>query len=66
MLKLLNSHTDVFRQYQKKYCILHFAFIASVASSNKCSEFNLISLFILLSKRKALYNFLEFAFQIKI
>ena len=45
MLKLLSSHIAVFKQYQKKYCILHIAFISSVASSNKCSEFNFISLF---------------------
>ena len=48
VLKLLNSHTIVFRQYQKKYCIIHIAFISSIASSNKYSEFNFILLFILL------------------
>ena len=35
MLKLLNSHTVVFRQYQKKYFILHNLFMSSVAYSNK-------------------------------
>ena len=62
MLKLLNLHTAVFRQYQKEYCILHIAFISVVASSNKCSEFDFISLFIFLSKQ----NFLECTFQIMI
>ena len=59
MLKLLNLHTVEFRYYQEKYYILHIAFISNVA-------FN--SLFIFLSKHKALYkqNFLEYAFQIKI
>ena len=44
MLKLLTSDTVVFRQHQKKYCILRIAFISSVASSKKCSEFNLTSI----------------------
>ena len=56
MLKLLNSHTVLFRQYLKKYCLLHIVFISIVASSNKCSEFDLISPFIFLSKHKALYK----------
>ena len=68
MLKLLNSHIVVFRQYQKRHFILHIAFISRVASSNKCSELNFISLFNFFLKHKALYkeNFLEHAFQIKI
>ena len=52
-LKLLNLHTVVFRQYQKN-CILHTAFISRIGSLNKCLEFNFNSLFIFLSKRKAL------------
>ena len=67
MLTLLNSYAIVFRQYQKKYFIFQIEFISSVAYSNKCLEFYFISLFIFLSKQKALYkhNFLECAFQIK-
>ena len=41
---LLNSHTGVFRQYQKKYCILHIAFISSLAGAKKCLEFHFFSL----------------------
>ena len=52
-LKLLNLHTVVFRQYQKKlYC--HTAFISRIVSLSKCLEFNFNSLFIFLSKCKAL------------
>ena len=66
-LKLLNSHTVVVKQHQKKYYILHIAFISSVASSHgsdKYSEFNFISLFTFLSKQKALYEqyFFEYTF----
>ena len=46
ILKLLNSHTVIFRQYKKKYCILHIVFISSAANSKKCS----------------VQNFLEYAF----
>ena len=68
MFKLLNSHTVAFRLYQKKYCILHLAFISSVASPNKCSEFHFIFVFTFLPKYKALYEhkFLEQPFQITI
>ena len=68
ILKPLNLHTSAFKYYQKKCCILHIAFTSSVASSNKCSEFHFISLFIFLSKHKALYkqNFLENTFPVKI
>ena len=61
MLKLLNLHSIIFRQYQKKYCILHIAFISSVASSSKCSKFNFILVFIFLS-----YFFRVYAFITKI
>ena len=53
----MNSHTSVFRQYQKNigFSILHLS-TSSVASSNKCVKLKLISLFIFLSKHKALYK----------
>ena len=62
MLELLNMCTVVFRQHQKKYLIFQFVYcILSVGRYNKCSKFNLIVLFIFLSKHKTLYkeNFLE-------
>ena len=40
----------------EKYCILHIAFISSIASSSKCSEFNFILLFNFPSKP----SFLEY------
>ena len=48
----------------EKHCILQISFILTVASWNKCSEFNFISLVIFLLKHKALYkqNFLEWVF----
>ena len=48
----------------EKHCILQISFILTVASWNKCSEFNFISLVIFLLKHKALYkwNFLECVF----
>ena len=67
MLKLLNLDTVVFRQCQQNYWIIHIPFISSLPCSNKCSEFNLISLFIFLSKHKTFYeqNFLIYTFSNK-
>lgn len=41
MLKVLNLNTVGFRQYSKKYCNLHIAFILG---SSRCSELNWVSL----------------------
>lgn len=41
MLKVLNLNTVGFRQYSKKYCNLHIAFILG---SGRCSELNWVSL----------------------
>ena len=39
LIHLVQLHIVVFRQYEKKYCILHIAFIPSeLATSNNCSE----------------------------
>ena len=52
--------------YMKKECIAFS--LSSIASSNKCSEFNFILLSVFLLKYKVCYKqiFLEYAFQIKI
>lgn len=41
MLKVLNLNTVGFRQYSKKYCNLHIAFILG---SSRCSQLNWVSL----------------------
>ena len=69
MLKLLNLHTVVFRQYKKK--ILRFPYCTYFKWASKFKKMfriNFISLSIFISKHKAFYkqNFLEYTFQRKI